>query len=297
MRALLLLRPAFGLAVIQIARGLALLLAILASRNARADDPDQQALQLKRLVEIVARYQIESAGDQTPALDLRTEPVLRWNSPRVDIRDAGVFLWLEGDRPRAVVGPYISPAHGGLYVQFHSLSQNNLVARESDKKPFWTAEMQGLTWAPVPAAPLAADSPRGRLSQMRSLAAGFEVAAIKEPPAYDPGSTWHLRLMPQPLYRYGDGKDGLVDGAVFALSLGTDPEAFLLLEARSASAKGASWHFSFAPWCESELRARYDGREVWNRPHLRAWDSKAAYFRLGPFPEPGFDSAAEAIGK
>jgi hypothetical protein len=259
-----------------------------AAVGARALDTErnsQRSQSLQRLKDITASYPIQIADDDRAVLKLREEPVLRWNAPRMDIRDAAVFLWLKEDRPQAVVGPYISPAHGGRYIQFHSLSQESLIGSDDDKH-FWTPERPGLEWKVVPAAPVPADAERSRLRQMRSLAEGFDITAIKGPPNYEPGSTWHLRLMPQPIYRYGDSGGEVLDGAVFALSLGTDPEAFLLLEARAAETGGRQWHFGLAAWCESELDARYGGRQVWFRPTVQRWDANEAYFRLGPYPEP-----------
>ena len=41
-----------------------------------------------------------------------------------------------------------------------------------------------------------------------------------------------LRLLAQPIYRYEKTEGDLIDGGLFAFVLGTDPEAFLMIEAR-----------------------------------------------------------------
>ena len=61
-----------------------------------------------------------------------------------------------------------------------------------------------------------------------------------------------LRLLPKPLYRYEPKAGPVIDGAVFAFVMGTDPESLLLIEAvksggkqsgssRLPAARRASW--------------------------------------------------------
>ena len=62
---------------------------------------------------------------------------------------------------------------------------------------------------------------------MRSLADGFRASDDFG------GKGWsELRLLPTPIARYGEPGTKLLDGALFAFVLGTDPEVFLFLEAR-----------------------------------------------------------------
>ena len=72
-----------------------------------------------------------------------------------------------------------------------------------------------------------------------------------------------LRLLPKPISRYGKAGGTPEDGALFAFVLGTDPEAFLFIEAR----KGASaleWQYAFAPMTCWGLKAEHKGRKVWS---------------------------------
>ncbi|MAG94065.1 MAG: hypothetical protein CMJ48_09980 [Planctomycetaceae bacterium] len=55
--------------------------------------------------------------------------------------------------------------------------------------------------------------------------------------------TRQLRRLSQPIYRYESDNANLLDGAMFAFVQGTDPEVFLLLEARS---KGNNHQWEFA---------------------------------------------------
>ena len=228
--------------------------------------------------QLVAARPVREESNNGEALRLRNEPVLRWNSPQAGI-DGAVFLWLHAERPTAVVGPFLAPQQGGLYVQFQSLADNALVAAR-DGEAIWNSQEPGIQWlASDTARP--ANTERERLAQMRAIARGFRATAVKGPPNYEPGSKWELRLMPRPLYRYSSPELDVIDGALFALALGTDPELFVLIEARLEEDQKV-WRYALAPWCESELLVEYKDRIVWERPHLRGWDPRASYFRTGP---------------
>ena len=78
----------------------------------------------------------------------------------------------------------------------------------------------------------------------------------------DKASTWPLRPLVKPLYRY----EGKHDGALFALVQGTDPEAFILLEARGEG-KDAHWEYAVTRFTDLEIHVRLKDREVFSGPH------------------------------
>src|SRR5947209_7567407 len=83
-----------------------------------------------------------------------------------------------------------------------------------------------------------AEEPAQRLLQMRELAAGCAVTKRERD-----DSASELRLLPQPIYRYEAAQAGVIDGAIFVFVQGTDPDLFLLLEARESGGK-AEWQFA-----------------------------------------------------
>ena len=79
--------------------------------------------------------------------------------------------------------------------------------------------------------------------------------------------------MPQPLYRFEKTSSDLLDGALFSLVNGTDPEVLLLIEARR-TANGFQWQYALARLSTRELQVTYDGQKVWSVaplewPHTR----------------------------
>jgi len=147
-------------------------------------------------------------------------------------------------------------------------------------KPIWEPTVAGLEMKPLSDAPRPEATAAARLRQMRALAAQFTVVA-------DYGSVKEekedLRLMGTPIYRYESAAQGVSDGALFAFSKGTDPEAFLMLEVRGKKAD-AEWQFAFVRFNGNcSFRAVRAEKEVWRveRLSLKAnTDPKQPYFGL-----------------
>jgi hypothetical protein len=79
---------------------------------------------------------------------------------------------------------------------------------------------------------------------------------------------------------YENTKGDLIDGAMFVFVLGTDPEAFLLIEARRPQIGVPEWRFGAARMNSIHLRINHSGRKVWNAPEIpwaRVWDATEPY--------------------
>jgi hypothetical protein len=192
-------------------------------------------------------------------------PTLRWrNVTRGTQESEGVFvLWVNQGRPEACASIY--PWEGNLTHDFASLSRRaKLVARDQGRV-IWSPESAGVAFNDIPGAPAPADTPAGRLRQMKILTERFKVTMTGWKP--DKSDREELRLLPKPLYRdevsAASGADpGWIDGGVFAFVQGTDPEALLLLEAVRQSGR-PRWQYAFARATASGLEARLDKTIVW----------------------------------
>jgi|SRR5579863_6393813 len=143
----------------------------------------------------------------------------------------------------------------------HSLSLAGLSA-ERDGVLRWQPTKAGIALNDVPDAPSPAESAPRRLQQMRTLAGGFS-AQLDDLRTSAKGERQELRLLAQPLYRYPAGEGELLDGALFAIVMGTDPEVFLLLEARRASEK-ITWQYGLARMNDCAMTVSYKDHEVWH---------------------------------
>ena len=208
-----------------------------------------------------AEYEIVPRGDVKKVFKPLPEPILRWTQPVRGGDDGAVFLWVADGRPE-VVGTIFTWRGSGPRVmqhEVHSLASTGLDATWRGK-PMWHPSQPGLTFKPVPEAPAPAPSAPARLRQMQAIARDFSASSVHETSGRN-----ELRLMPRALYRYEPTDPELVDGALFCFAHGTDPELFLLVEARRKGGT-AEYQFAFARFSDLELHAKHKGREVWDVP-------------------------------
>jgi hypothetical protein len=170
----------------------------------------------------------------------------------------------------------------GFHAEMHSLSLENVEA-ERIGKTAWAPSQPGITLRDVPAAPQPADSAVRRLSQMRSLALEFEVV-LTDKRRNNSGERQALRLLTQPLHRYQSSDSDWMDGAVFGFVLGTDPEAFLLIEARRAG-ETARWQYGLARMNNDSMAVSHNRREVWRVERQESQDWQRELYLLMRVPE------------
>jgi hypothetical protein len=197
-------------------------------------------------------------GAKAPARRL-ADPVLRWWQPIRGGDDGALYVWVFEGRPIAAVTFFTFKLPDGTrYVthERHSFAAEPLEATWRDQLVWHTSE-PGLTFKSVPDAAAPAATPVARSRQMQALIRDFSASTVD-----DKGSKWPLRPLAKPLYRYGDKNDG----ALFALVQGTDPEAFVLLEARN-DGKNARWEYAVARFTDLEIQVRYKAHQVFAGPH------------------------------
>jgi hypothetical protein len=130
----------------------------------------------------------------------------------------------------------------------------------------WRPRQPGLKWHGL----RDIESPRGtavtRLAQMRQISATFAATEdFKASSRDETTSRYQLRLLPRALYRYADEESGVIDGSVFAFVHGTDPEAFLVLEAIDRDGE-RSWRYALAPMTCWAVQVTHNDVEVWSVP-------------------------------
>ena len=187
------------------------------------------------------------------------DPVLRWWQPVRGGDDGALYLWVRAGRPVAAITFFTFKWPDGnrsIVHERHSFAPDPLEATWRDKTVWQTSE-PGLTFRPVADAPAPAPTAAGRLRQMQAIV--HDVAATTTD---DKSSTWQLRALAKPLYRY----ESETDGALFALAQGTDPEAFLFVEARGQG-KEARWEMGVARFTDLKIQVRYKNAEIFSGPN------------------------------
>ena len=211
----------------------------------------------RRMLELARSYTLK-VGDEV--VSLREKPLFRWSTPERQAIGGELYLWTHQGRPIATIGIWtyddIKDSH-----ELQSLASEPLVA-VSPLFPEWRPIATSLTFREVEGVPPPDKSPVRRQTQMRNiLRQKFSGQMTK-----DNNSQVELRLLPQPLFRYETLPPNVLDGAMFGLAFGTDPEILVLLEARKATSPGAqdSWFYAFAPSTSAKVIGRVDAVEVWN---------------------------------
>jgi hypothetical protein len=251
-----------------------LTIALLAQAKEPADgskDIDAPA-RLAYMKDSLKSYSLQSSDPDSAPFKLLEEPIFRLNNAVSGVKDGAIFLWT-GDlgRPEAAIQVFKVPS--GLWLhEFTSLSTAPIVAK-SGRIRAWRPSKPGVEFKPVPDAAKPATTPEQRLRQMRSLAEQFSASDDFETKGWSV-----LRLLPKPYLRYGKDGGKVEDGALFAFNLASDPEVFLMLEARPAK-DGLEWQYAFAPMSCYPLKASWKGKETWSLPlRLPAEDPAGTFF-------------------
>jgi hypothetical protein len=229
------------------------------------DPKDEQTViqkaRLESMKRMASRYEIASGKDGATKLELNAEPALHWSNPERGNGDGCLFLFTDRGRPRAALTIYLTEDRKAWNHEFQSLAEEVLVAKKGPATA-WAPDKPGLEFKPVPKAPAPADTPAGRLIQMRGLVDRFSATVTFR---QDKSA---LRRLAAPVYRYGDPKGDALDGAVFVFAQATDPEILLVLETRAGEGK-PQWHYALARSTMWVLEVDYDGRQVWK---TEKWD-------------------------
>ena len=227
----------------------------------------------------VEKVQVFAADSDSPAKAL---VALRWANNQRGSEDGMTLLYIHDGRPIAAACLY--PWDGKLVHDFESLDRGEVVARrEGETQNVWAPRKTSVERQDIPGAPRPEETPTQRLRQMKSLAEQFESTMLGW--RRDDSDRESLRLLPRPLYRYQTKSGHVIDGAVFAFVMGTDPESLLLIEAVQDGAQ-AKWQFAFARRTSGELEGRHDGKVVWKAARYpETKDPSLPHFSLGtPIP-------------
>lgn len=243
---------------------------------ASPDEPDT----LRELIdEALAWYHVYPNSDSVEPAE--TRPVLRWANNARGSEDGVTLLYIHRGRPLATACVY--PWAERLEHGFGSLSRGKIVARRNGQV-VWQPQEPGVEFADVPDASAPEANRLLRLRQMKKIAEQFQATLLGW--KLDNSDREELRLLSRPLYRYEpEDESSVLDGAVFAFAMGTDPEALLLLEAVKEGG-GAAWKYAFVRRTSGELEGRFQDAVVWKAERFpQQKDSRLPYFTRGePLP-------------
>jgi hypothetical protein len=157
--------------------------------------------------------------------------------------------------------------------EFQSFAEGTLSA-DFHGNAVWKTTEPGVRFMDLPGAPAPAAAEAQRVLQLRQLARDFSGSKRERE---DPTDV-ELRLLPQPIHRYAAPKQGIIAGGLFTLVHGTDPEIFVLIEARGKDAATARWQYAATRMNSVQMRLRHRDKEVWSVETM-PWDDVRSHKR------------------
>jgi hypothetical protein len=204
-------------------------------------------------------------------LERLTEPVSRFDDPARQFSDGTIWAWCRaGGRPEALLTLSKKRLDEGSFlwlVELTSLTANSgPITATVPEIGIWRPGAAGVVMREFPKAPPPAEDPAKRLRQMRDLVRQIKAYEFFKPEDHPSVERYELRVLPQPAHRYADPKAGLVDGGLFIISYGLNPELVLLVEARREGPSAPAWHYGFARISIARVHVDFDSKEIWSHP-------------------------------
>jgi hypothetical protein len=203
--------------------------------------------------------------------ELIAEPIYRFDDPARLFSDGTLWAFGKAGRPDALVCLSLEKNDRGQLKWIHeliSLSSGPVAAssRHASGAWLWNPKDPGIVLQPIPGEQPPADDERKRLRQMRETTRRFKVSESLDPARNDPSDRFELRFLPQPALRYHGPDAALVDGAIFLMAYGRNPEIAILIEARRDRQAEPTWFYGLARIGAARLRVSLDDREVADLP-------------------------------
>jgi hypothetical protein len=219
-----------------------------------AEEPTKQSAE--RVLQLARQYEFSDSSDRERKFKLEAKPILTYSNPvRGDVY-GDVFVWTLDGRPEVIAAIFDYRSEKWMDSEFHLLARDGTVAVR-DARAFWQPSRPGVQFQAVEGASAPGESANKRLGQMRALAREFSVERNHPEQGKE-----ELRMLVQPIFRYSSPQNKVADGAIFVFVEGTDPEAFLMLEA--VGSDNPQWQFAFSRMNIVEFDGRRGNQRVWH---------------------------------
>jgi hypothetical protein len=219
----------------------------------------REAEQLVRGIEM----EIHS-DDKWTKVERIEKPLLFYSEPTRNNDRGSIWGWGRKGRPVAVLELWQDTDIRTRWVfAICNTSGGKLRARRAGA-PWWQENDSIAELKDIPGAPAPAPDAVVRQRQVKLLAQKFTAHEFWDPN----NSRYELRLLKRPLYTYRDEANGVLEGGLFTLANGTNPEISLFVEARVDPKNGSKsvWQFTVGRSSHAELHLKYDGKEVYEAP-------------------------------
>lgn len=257
----------------------------LVATSAHAEDDQQKeqkdaevaALKIARQHMTLLKFHVSKAGDEVEVEPL-PNPVLVYGDIVRKHESGTLWVWGKTGRPAAVMELYRDGDKNTPWIHALTMTSTASIRFKGTEGPQWTPKSSHFKLQDVPGKLEVADQPVARLRQMKEISRRFE--------AHEFWNGRHeLRLLVQPVHRYEDEANNVIDGAVFIIAHGTNPQVILQIEA-VADETPPRWKYSLAREGSGETHVLLDGKEVWTVPQTGIGTPLEPYFLLYTAPKP-----------
>lgn len=217
--------------------------------------PTVAEMRQERMKTIAASHEVVVVGSNEKAKRIE-DPIFSWDTPEGRSIGGALYLWTLNGRPAATIELWTSNDIKDGY-KFHSLHEGTLDA-SSNSSQTWNSKTPGIRFQPLPKSDPPAEDKSLRLIQMQAIAQDRFMSIIMANNAKT-----HLKLMPEPIYRYQELPRDVLDGAMFAFAMGDDPECVLIFEARIIENK-PQWFYAFGSQTTRRVDCKLDNIRVWS---------------------------------
>lgn len=225
------------------------------------------------------RVEADAFGDAT----LTPKPFFHWENPVRVGRTAGdFFIWFAHDQP-VLVGtlfsydwPTTDLSQRAVAVELHGLSEHGMQVSYGPNLR-WTAPANAVQASRLTDTPAPRNRRSQRLVEMRRIASRIQASTNLE------GRHTPLRLLPTPLYRFERPEtiaddEQVLDGGIFAMVTGTDPELLLVIQALRVDDQQFAWFLTTAGFTDLPTTVKLDDEIIFQQA---APAEDRLYFRHG----------------
>jgi hypothetical protein len=237
----------------------------LATAQDQPQGSGSHAERLRAMRALASGVTIETASPGArQTLERLAEPVYRFDDAARRTSDGTVWVWCRSGRPSALLTltKHDSPAAGPHWLTEMTSLAPGPISAVFEGIGTWEPSIAGVVMEKLPDAPLPAEDEKQRLRQMRELVRKIKAHENSRPRDGRAVKRYELRVLPQPVHRYANA--GVIDGGMFIIAYGLNPEVVMLVEARREGSSDPAWHCGFARISVMDLHVDFEGKEIWS---------------------------------
>lgn len=241
---------------------LALVAALLLTLRANGGDDPAQSLRASAMRQLAEAVNVRTSGGAR--VELVKEPVYRWDDPARRFGDGTIWVYGNSGRPAALLTLSLNKtANDGLewLHELSALTDTRFSAQSSDGW-LWTPGAPAMAFNPIPNAPQPAGDEAKLGRQLTEQARRFKAFEFFDAASEGRPQRYELRLLAKPVYRYKDPARGILDGGVFLIAYGRNPEIALVIEAIADGKTPPRWLYGLGRIAAAELHVTLDERDI-----------------------------------